>query len=72
VRSKQWSCSASNDTRRPDEVLALRKRTEEASSGFTCGSLSEADVGKIVENLMGWLLGETQSSGKVQARIGEF
>ena len=34
--------------------------------------LSEAQVEMFVENVMGWLRGELQKSGKVQAKIGEF
>ncbi len=34
--------------------------------------LSEAQVDTVVQNVMGWLRGELQRSGKVQAKIGEF
>ncbi len=34
--------------------------------------LSEAQVDTVVENVMGWLRGELQRSGKTQARIKEF
>ncbi len=34
--------------------------------------LTESQVDVIVENIMGWLRGEMRSSGKVQAKIGEF
>ena len=34
--------------------------------------LVEPQVDMVVENVMGWLRGELQRSGKVQAKIGEF
>lgn len=34
--------------------------------------LSELQIDMIVENAMGWIRGEVQNSGKVQAKIAEF
>jgi hypothetical protein len=34
--------------------------------------LAEPQVDMLVENIMGWIRGEVQSSGKVQAKIAEF
>jgi len=36
------------------------------------GKLKEVQVDMIVENIMGWIRGEIQKSGKVQSKIGEF
>jgi len=77
VRTKLVNCEPIPDKGHPvfKAMKAIGVADDKAlkrNFGVTCGHLGEADVDKIVENLMGWILGETQSSGKVQATIGEF
>jgi hypothetical protein len=77
IRTKLVSCQPIPDKGHPvfkamKAIGVADDKSLKRNFGVTCGSLNEVDVDKIVENLMGWLLGETQGSGKVQARIGEF
>ncbi len=49
-----------------------RKKLERNFGMEKAKKLGEPQVDTIVENIMGWLRGETEGSGKVQAKIAEF
>jgi len=77
VRTKLVKCEPIPDEGHPvfkamKAIGAGSEKSLKRNFGLTCGKLSEPDVEMLVENIMGWLRGEVQSSGKVQAKIEEF
>jgi hypothetical protein len=78
VRTKLISCEPIPDKGHPvfkamGAIGANNPKNLERNFGISCGkSPSEEQVGVLVENIMGWLRGEIQNSGKIQAKIKEF
>jgi hypothetical protein len=77
IRTKLVNCEPIPDKGHPvfkamRAIGAGDEKSLQRSFSLKCGALSEGDVDMLVENIMGWLRGEAQGSGKVQAKIGEF
>ena len=78
VRIKLISCEPTPDKGHPVfkamcAIGANNPKNLERNFEIPCGKLpSESQVDTLVENILGWIRGEVQNSGKVQAKIKEF
>ena len=78
VRTKLVKCEPIPNKGHP-VFMAMRAigaqdgKSLERNFNISCGKKpGERQVDMLVDNIMGWLRGEVQNSGKIQARIGEF
>lgn len=77
VRTKLVSCEPIPDKGHPvfkamRAIGAADAESLKRNFDMECGKLSEAQIDILVENILGWIRGEIQASGKVQAKIVEF
>jgi hypothetical protein len=78
VRTKLVKCEKIPDEGHPvfkamKAIGAYDDKSLERNFSIPCDKQpNEVQVDMLVENIMGWIRGEVQSSGKVQAKIKEF